>query len=283
MINIKESETRMSGSSLRTKRHRKLLEAHPDCYFCGGSNPATTIDHVPPRACFPDGYAPEGFEFPACQACNQGAVKQDQIFGHYSMLLDFDESKLSREEDMKKIAKLWRGITNNYPEALPDEAAVYPVNRVGHIITPKPVAISLATTPALKNAIEIMMAKLIHALYFRETSKILTQEHKFFSYIYQPQRCGTQDLTAYLNSLMTNLTVGARSNIKNYGDRFRYISEYKDQGDFFCYAAQFGHGIVLLGIACGPEIERPSGGALSSARWLSAANGSGAATQRPVA
>lgn len=110
------------------------------CYFCG--NAANTIDHVPPRACFPTGYAPEGFEFPACDPCNQGTKKQDQIFGLYSMLLDFDESKMRRPEDLEKMSNLRRGIANNYPEALPDEAQALPVNRLGSLVTPRRVAVS---------------------------------------------------------------------------------------------------------------------------------------------
>ena len=34
---------------------KKLFFAkHPYCCFCGGTKPATTLDHVPPKACFPD-------------------------------------------------------------------------------------------------------------------------------------------------------------------------------------------------------------------------------------
>jgi hypothetical protein len=266
----------MSEARLRKTRQQKFLDEHPNCYFCGGANPATTIDHVPPRACFPDGYSPEGFESPACKACNEGTVKQDQLFGLYSMLFDFDESKMGREEDLKKMMKLRQGIANNYPEALPDEARAYPVNRVGSIITPKPVAISLPTTPSLKNAVEVAGRKLTHALYFRETGKILTPGHQFLNAAYQPQRVGTQDLTALLTSFLPNLTVGGRTNIKEYGDRFRYNFGNKEQEDFFFYGAQFGHGIILWGIVCGPGTKRPSSGPLHSAPWLSGACGPGA-------
>ena len=272
----------MSESSLRKKKQQKFLEENPNCYFCGGINPATTIDHVPPKACFPDGYAPEGFEFPACQACNQGTDKQDQIFGLHAMLLDFDESKLDREEDRKKIEKLRRGIVNNYPDALPNEATVSSVNRVGSIITPKPVAVSIAVEPSVRNAIDVMRTKLTHALHFRETGRILTHEHKYLTHMYQPQREGTQDLTAYLMSLLPDISVGQRSNIKNYGDRFKYRSGYKNLEDFFVYQAQFGHGMILWGIARGPGIKNPEAGPLGSERWFSAACGPGASTRSSV-
>lgn len=266
----------MSEVTRPKSRQQKFLEEHPDCYFCGGANPASTVDHVPPRACFPDEYVPENFESPACKACNEGTTKQDLIFGIYSMLLDFDESKMMREENQKKIRKLMQGIANNYPEAWPDMTSVRPVNRIGSIITPVPVAVEFSTPSALKDASEVMCRKLTHALYYRETGKILTSKHQFLSSAYQPQRGGTQDLTAYLTSLLPNRTVGRRTNIKKYGDRFQYDSGYKELEDFFFYAAQFGHSIIVWGMVCGPGIERPSSGPLSSATWQSGACGAGA-------
>ncbi len=256
----------MSAAKLRKNPKQAFLDKHQKCYFCGGV--ATTIDHVPPRACFPDGYTPESFESPACKDCNQGTDKEDQIFGLYAMLLDFDESKTRQEENAKKINKLRQGIANNYPEALPDEARAYPVNRVGRIITPKAVAIAMPTPSPLKIAIEVMGKKLTHALYYRETGRILTPEHQFFSSAYQPQRRETQELTAFLTSILPDQTVGIRRNIKPYGDRFRYSSGCKAQEDFFSFAAQFGRGIILWGIVCGSGIEKPSSGPLSSASWL---------------
>ncbi len=143
------------------------------CYFCG-AGAAATVDHVPPQACFPSGYMPERFEFPACEACNQGTKKQDQIFALYSMLLDFDESKMRRREDLEKMSKLRQGIANNYPEALPDEARALPITRLGSLVTPRPVAYSFPVTSAARDAMQVMTRKLTHALYFRETGRILT-------------------------------------------------------------------------------------------------------------
>jgi hypothetical protein len=99
------------------------------------------VDHVPPRACFPDGFMPEELEFPACKECNEGATKQDQIFGFYTMFLDFDESKMTRPEDRAKLEKLRQGILNNYPDALPDTLSARPVYHDGLIQTLFPQAL----------------------------------------------------------------------------------------------------------------------------------------------
>lgn len=77
--------------------------------------------------------------------------------------------------------------------------------------------------------------------------------------------------------LLPELVVGKRSNMKEkeYGDRFRYIFGYEEQEDFFQYAEQFGHGIVLWGIVCGLDIERPSNGLLNSENRGNGACGTG--------
>lgn len=265
----------MSESTSRPTRLQQVIASHPYCYFCGGTRAATTLDHVPPRACFPDGFMPEEFEFPACKACNEGATKQDQIFGLYALLLDFDESKTLSVADRAKIEKLRQGILNNYPDALPDTRSARPLFHSGLIRTLSPQAISIETPPAFKEAIVITGQKLAHALYFRETGKVMTPEHLFFTSLYQPQHVGTEALTALFTSLLPATEIGSRRNIKNYGDRFRYMWGYKEKEDFFNFASQFGRGLILWGIAMGSSVAIPSSGPLSTAPWQAGACGKG--------
>ena len=269
----------MSESKAKKKRTQRFLEEHPFCYFCGGTRRAVTVDHVPPRACFPDGFAPEGFESPACQACNKGADKQDQIFGLYAMILDFDPAKFGSDDDRRKISKLIGGIRNNYPEALIDVTNAFPITRYGSITTPEPYAFSIKITPSVQQAIEVSGAKLAHALYYRETGGFLTANHQFFAGMYQPQQAETLDLSKLLASLLPKRVIGDRPNIKNYGERFRYMSGYKDEQDFFIFGGQFGLGIVLWGMACRAS-DKPTGLKLSEAPWM--AGGCGPGSKSPV-
>src|ERR1700728_3294299 len=227
------------------RRSKNQTQKQQPCYFCGGKNLATTRDHVPPRACFPDGFAPEGFDFPACKACNESSVKYDQIFGFYAMALDFDESNTSRPEDIAKLLKLKQGILNNYAGALPDPTTAVSVYHEGAVHTLSPKAVSVETTDELKAAIQSIGQKLAHALYLKDTGKFLTPEHQYLASVYQPQVQGTNVLTDYFNTMLPMSTVGVRRNIKNYGNRFRYMSGYMADQDFFVYAAQFGKGLIL--------------------------------------
>ena len=156
--------------SQRASRKARFLREHPLCCFCGGTRPATTLDHVPPKACFQLGFCPEEFEFPSCSLCNNGTSKHDTIFGLYSMLLDFNEDNRTHA-DRERLEKLRDEIARRYPDALPDPASREPIYRAGRIIIPSPVAISVSTKPLVKEAMKTIGEKLAHALYYREMKK----------------------------------------------------------------------------------------------------------------
>jgi hypothetical protein len=73
-------------------RHRKaFLIANPVCAFCGGNTPAATIEHCPPRAMFQRRQWPEGFEFPACEACNQDTGDDDLVVAMLARMDPFED------------------------------------------------------------------------------------------------------------------------------------------------------------------------------------------------
>jgi hypothetical protein len=245
---------------VKGKLNRKQLffAEHPYCCFCGGGIKSTTVDHVPPKACFPVGHWPETFEFPACESCNHGTTMHDQIFGFYSMLLDFDRENISEAE----IAKLRSGIENNYPGALPDTSA--PLLHHMGVEVNKPRALLYTMTgglgdkwqrrSALDEAATVVGRKLTCALYYRESKKALTTGHSIMTGCHQIQNSNTAALTEYFAQLLPDETIGLRSNIREYGKRFVYKWGIKEKEESFVYAAQFGMGLLVWGIATGPDV-----------------------------
>jgi hypothetical protein len=136
------------------------------------------------------------------QRVNQGAMKHDQVFALYAMFLDFDEHKLLNADDRRKFDKLKRGVLNNYPDALPTTLTDQPVRRIGSLYSHSPFAMSVQAPTAMKEAASVMAAKLTHALFLRETGKILTSRYTFLSSVYQPQFGGTEVLTSYFVNLL---------------------------------------------------------------------------------
>ena len=237
----------------KLSKRARFLQNHPFCCFCGGNAPATTSDHIPPRACFPDGFHPESFEFPACQGCNAASKEDDQIVGLTVLLMEWSELN-GTPEHKAKVLKLWRGITENYPNALPDLSRVRPIYRVGHVITPTPAALVL---PLSTEPINYLLSKLTHSLYYLEVGKPLSKSQRFQSGFYQIQG-NPPDLTNYLATLLPKTAIGNRPNIKNYGqygERFAYKAGFKEDEDFFVYAAQFGKSMIVWGMTFGPNTQ----------------------------
>jgi hypothetical protein len=193
------------------------------------------------------------------------------------MVVDFDESKTRQPEYLTKISKLKRGIQNNYPETLLDQTTARAIYGIGSLCAPSPVAISVQTPSIVKDAVEVMGKKLTHAPYLRETGKRRTASHSFFSSVYQPQLGGTESLTAYFASLLPDKRIGRRTNVKEYGDWFRYMSGFMLDQDFFVYAVQFGHGLILWGIVRGPNVPLPDSQPLKSVPWIRGACRAGSA------
>jgi hypothetical protein len=108
------------------------------------------------KSMFPRDLWPEEFEFPSCYLCNNGTSKHDTIFGYYSMRLDFNEDNRS-PADLERQQKLRHEIAKRYPDALPDSEE--PIFRVGHIIIPSPVAVSVDTKPAVREAMRAIGEK----------------------------------------------------------------------------------------------------------------------------
>ena len=218
---------------------------------------------------------PDDFEFPACRECNEGTSKQDTIFGFCAMLTDFNEANRT-PADIARFKQHQAEIERRWPDALPDLASGLPILRVGHVISPSPVAISVETTPAMKEAMVVMGEKLAHALYYREMKRIMQHTDKFFAVTHQIQRAGTENLTDYFKRVLPDLRMGNRPKITDYGLRFAYKSGCKPDDDLFVFAAQFGFGLLCWGMVLGPRMKlSDSNDALISMNWRTGGNGLG--------
>lgn len=251
----------MGQAKQRASRKKQFFQEHPFCCFCGGTAPTTSIDHVPPRACFPEGHVPEGFEFPACEGCNQGTRTSDQVFGFYAQLADFDGANYNSAT----IDKLLQGIINNNRDALP--SLVLSANRKRAALRRMGVrnmpggpvnAVPLINVPPAFNEAAITIGrKLACALNYRERGKIVPGSYKITVGWNQLQNKSHESVIRFLSDLLPDQTIGTRTNIKKYGQRFVYKSGVKDENDddFFIYAAQFGTGLVVWRVVMPPSME----------------------------
>jgi hypothetical protein len=104
----------MGESQKRKRGHAAILAANPFCIYCGGTERATTIDHMPPRIMFRSEHRPGQFEFPSCAPCNQRTKATDQFAAYIGRLYP-DPTTAAELEDVRKILD---ALKNNLPEVL---------------------------------------------------------------------------------------------------------------------------------------------------------------------
>lgn len=158
-----------------------LLAECPYCIFCGGTEPATTIEHCPPRALFDHKQWPEGFDFASCEACNAGSKNLDVVV---AALRRFDPTHSEIDGD-GRLMGLLRNARQQHPEFIEQMVSLSPVDarkaarRLGLARPPgmtfQEIGI-VRVTPEMDKAVYSLAAKLSRALYFKQLGLIFPKD-----------------------------------------------------------------------------------------------------------
>lgn len=90
-----------------------FLIRHPQCCFCGGTIPASTIDHQPAKIIFPDKHRPKGLEFPACTDCNRQTSPDEALL---AFVCRFTGSRRpNAAQDFHRLKNVVRSINGSFP------------------------------------------------------------------------------------------------------------------------------------------------------------------------
>lgn len=160
---------RGSMGQAKNKRSQRirLLEQHPNCCYCGGATPATTLDHVPAKVTFWGKNRPAGLESPACDACNGGTKKLERaaaLFSHIRMADDRTPAQQVEQREMAHKVRLdfpgWHHEFHAVPEH--EQATLLP-----------PKVRPMTVGPLMQEAMHAVAAKLAFALHYHKTGKII--------------------------------------------------------------------------------------------------------------
>jgi hypothetical protein len=152
----------------------------PHCIFCGGTVPATTVEHCPPRSLFDNRLWPEGFEFPACAACNGGTSDQDLLVAMISQM-----DPLSKEEIAPSTKGRVLAARKQMPRTLHGMLIRSPIEarraatKIGLKPEPGQSCMDLPIvkiTPDVHAAVRTFASKLTKATYFMQTKKVFPAE-----------------------------------------------------------------------------------------------------------
>lgn len=157
----------------------QFIDAHPVCCFCGGTERTQSRDEVPPRSMFVNRVWPEGYQFPACNKCNQGSRLQDQLLSLISRMSVLDQHQ-------EPIHSQILGVNNNQPQFLPRTAnsSIEAKKLLRQLGIQKPpgmfavdVPIALLPVEAFQE-IEKVCLKLFCALHYLHLNKIVPHDSK---------------------------------------------------------------------------------------------------------
>ncbi len=162
------------------RRSMAFLRMHPYCCFCGGQTLATTRDHWPSRALFDSRQSPEGYEFPACEACNRLSSQSEAIFVMFCRLV---RPMVNGQFD-SQTDRLIRALAEQHPE-LSQSLISRPIE-VRRYLREKGLTLNAGTTthglglvnlehPDIGKAFETYFLKLALALHYKHTASILSQ------------------------------------------------------------------------------------------------------------
>jgi hypothetical protein len=148
----------MGEAFQRRKSKQALLRDNPLCTFCGGTEPATTIEHCPPRMMFRGKQRPHDLVFSSCERCNSGTKRSDLVASLLGRVYP-DGTDL----DTADLRKVLQAVANNVPGLL-QEMMLSDAERAA---AKMPVGWALrASGPILTSHILTFGAKLGLALHF---------------------------------------------------------------------------------------------------------------------
>lgn len=247
------------------KKKQRFKEDHPFCCFCGGGSPTTTIDHVPNRASFPKREGPEGYEFPACDAC-QNDTRLDEIA--FSCMVYFNNHDEAVADDVG-LRRLLDGLKNNLPHLArfrhmgPNEKR----RAMREMKIERPVGLPLQDIPIVevpsefRERVNRYLRKMVRALFYKHVgrpAKASSVPWAWWSY----ERAGIHEQWTEEWLKMTPIPVqGKRSNM-DFGDRFRYRINYSDEHEAFAAIGQFSDGlifyVVLVSLEMAGKLHQPA-------------------------
>jgi hypothetical protein len=102
----------MGEAKLKRGGTKEFVEIYPWCCFCGGTRPATTREHMPPRALFDGPHRQNDLVMPSCKECNSQTSTADAVVSILSRWKTSETTEVENK-DHKRLAK---GLRRSHPE-----------------------------------------------------------------------------------------------------------------------------------------------------------------------
>jgi hypothetical protein len=102
----------MGEGKLKRTATQIFIDKFPQCCFCGGLRPATTREHMPPKALFDKSHRPNVLIMPACKECNNRTSTADAVASVLSRWRAMDMSEAEKADHLRLV----EGIKKSHPK-----------------------------------------------------------------------------------------------------------------------------------------------------------------------
>lgn len=220
------------------------------CIYCGGGTVADTVDHCPPRSLFVGRQWPEGFVFPACQACNSLASDSERVAGFLTRI--YSDGPLSDHE--ADLTRYLADFRKRFPKEM-DEFVNVPSARKrkfvkdlnyklspGELYRDIPIVLIPQTWIGLLKVFGVKLTKGIH---FHETGRIAPSTASVYCAVVPNAMEMKTPFSPEIFSRMGRSYEIVRAN-KDLSKQFGYLSERTVDGKVAIYVYQFGYSFKLI-------------------------------------
>jgi len=245
-----------------TRHRQKFLKEHSVCAFCGAK--ATSIEHCPPRAMFQFRQWPEGFEFPSCEACNQGTANHDLLIAMIARMDPIaDQGNLDG-----KLAGIMKNASKQHPELfkkmMPSANEARQHNREFRLQpntgqTHQEVSSAVKIPNELHDAVCIFARKLAKSIFYQETQTPFPANGCLISnWFTNAQLLSTGKYLVFdILKELGGLAPALQRTGKYLNNQFEYKLSLSTEKDILVLQARFGNsfGFVVFGCTIEGKLE----------------------------
>lgn len=224
----------------QAKRRRDELLNNP-CIFCGGKTASNTIDHIPARVFFIDRQWPEGFEFPACDNCNQETrfieLRLALISRLDPTLPDDSPAHAEAYKLLSRIAKTEPGFIQDLLKPVGSESKKKVLSNFNisfNELDLLEIDTIVSAPKSMSNDVEKYGYKLAKAVHWKHTGRIVPEHADLLCYWQSNADMNTHRVDLIISEFLKGIGTTSRNN-KHLEDQFVYRWGVSPDGSLGAY------------------------------------------------
>lgn len=226
---------------MRTRDRKKVLEACPNCIYCAGANPATTVDHMPPIGMFPKRQRPPGLFFSACEPCNRNASQLDLFASFFASIHFKEHSEADKQHFREKLRAVKDAFPNILTEMLPDDRQRALISNMMDE-EGRPFGALDVASPTVRRLIHGYGAKCAFALHYLETKTVVPQDGAVAVKWFTNANAFMNEVPQQLFEMLPHAKM-IGSGKQSSADIFQYGSGKTDDAECSAHWIVFGHAV----------------------------------------